>query len=156
MNSRSILPRVVIGSNDYNRLMLTAMIARGLGRPHAEFLLSELRRATLCHQDDVPGEVVSLDSRVTYRVDDAPRPRTRLLVHPDDLVWPGAEIGATTPLGIALLGTRAGDRMRYRGRDRAHEVSVEAVGLGLHEAALQAAAPMWQPPRCKRPAYELH
>jgi regulator of nucleoside diphosphate kinase len=150
MNSRPTLPDIIIGSQDYNRLMLTAIIVSDLGHPCAEFLLSELRRATLCHQEDVPREVVSLDRRVTYRVDDAAHQRTRLLVHPNDLVWPGAEIGATTPLGVALLGMRPGDRMRYPGRDRTHEVVVESVGLGLHELGLHAAAPPpLQPERCK-------
>ena len=156
MKSRFVLPDIVVGTNDYNRLMLTVMIVRNRGRSHAEFLLSELRRATLCAQEDLPREVVSLDSRVTYRVDDAVQPRTRLLVHPDDLIWPGAEIGATTPLGIALLGIRPGDRMRYRGTGQTYEVLVEAVGLGLHEVALRAAGPTSQRRRCSRPAYELH
>jgi regulator of nucleoside diphosphate kinase len=156
MTSRCTLPDIIIGSNDYNRLMLTAMIVRDRGHPHAEFLLSVLRRATLCHEADVPRDVVSLDVRVTYRVDDATHARTRLLVHPDDLVWPGAEIGATTPLGIALLGTRAGDRMRYPGRERAHEVLVEAVGPGLHEIGLLGVAPTAQRERRERATYELH
>ena len=156
MEPRSVLPDIIVGSNDYNRLLLTAMIVRDRGQPHAEFLLAELRRATLCHQEDVPLDVVSLDSRVTYRVDDAAQPRTRLLVHPDDLIWPGAEIGATTPLGIALLGMRSGERMRYPGRGRVHEILVEAVGFGLHDVPLHAAAPTPQGARHERPAYERH
>jgi hypothetical protein len=53
MNSISTLPPIIVGTHDYNRLMLTAVISRDLGYPHAEFLLSELRRAHLSHRDDL-------------------------------------------------------------------------------------------------------
>jgi regulator of nucleoside diphosphate kinase len=156
VNLHTALPPITVTSDDYSRLMMTAMVSRELGNPHAEFLLSELRRATLCHPEDLPTDVVSLDSRVTYRVDGAPLRRTRLLVHPENLVWPGAEVGATTPLGIALLGLRPGDRMRFPGTGRTREVLVEAVGLGLHELGTLGGIGPTHPDRCKRPTYELH
>jgi transcription elongation GreA/GreB family factor len=152
MNSTSTLPPITVSTHDYNRLMLTAVISREVGNPHAEFLLSELGRASLSHPDELPREVVSLGSLVTYWVDGVQLKRTRLLVHSEDLVWPGPEVGATTPLGIALLGLRRGDRMRFPGTGHRREVLVEAVGLGRHELGI---GPM-HPHRCKRPTYKLH
>jgi len=67
---------------------------------------------------------------VIYRLNNEPKVRTHLLVHPEDLIWPGAEISATTPLGTALLGLHVGDRMSFMEEDgKIHEVSVEGIGL---------------------------
>ena len=45
------------------------------------------------------------------------------------LVWPGAEISVTTPLGTALLGLSVGDRMSFEDDGTVHEVFVEGIGL---------------------------
>ena len=57
--------------------------------------------------------MVSTNAKVTYRIDGG-RPTAHVLVHPQDLLWPGAELSVLTPLGIALLGLRVGDRMPFR------------------------------------------
>jgi hypothetical protein len=68
-----------------------------------------------------------------------------LLVHPEDLRWPGAELSVLTPLGIALLGLRVGDRMPFRtSRDGPwHEVVVEDVRFRLLP---DEAEPAWNGP----------
>ena len=95
-----------------------------------EFLLSELRRAEVCHPAALPEEVVSANCRVIYRIDDEAKTRAHLLVHPEDLTWPGAEISVMTPLGAALIGLSVGDRVPYTETDGSrHEVLVEGIGL---------------------------
>jgi transcription elongation GreA/GreB family factor len=101
--------------------------------PRRQFLLSELRRAALCHPEALPEDVVSTNAKVTYRLNGRGRPMAHVLVHPQDLLWPGAELSVLTPLGIALLGLRVGDRMPFR-TDRNgpwHEVVVEDVQFRL-------------------------
>jgi regulator of nucleoside diphosphate kinase len=124
------LPPITIATCDYNRLMFTAVMGRRRGDRNADFLLSELRRATLCHVDDLPDDVISTNCRVIYRIDGGPKKHADLLVHPEDMKWPGAELSVTTPLGIALLGLRIGDRMPYPLDEKSpeHEVMVEGVG----------------------------
>lgn len=130
MNAQDSLPPITLAANDYNRLLFTAMFRQKPGRPKANFLLEELRRAKICHPAALPEDVVSTNCRVIYRVDDEPKSRAHLLVHPDDLVWPGAEISVATPLGTALLGLRVGDRMPFLDEDgETHEVWVEGIGL---------------------------
>ena len=34
-----------------------------------------------------------------------------MLIHPDDCMWPPAELSVLTPAGLSLLGLRAGHRM---------------------------------------------
>lgn len=140
------LPPITLASCDYNRLLFTAMTGQAQGDPVFAFLLSELRRAEICHPAALPEEVVSANCRVIYRVDGEPRTRAHLLVHPEDLHWPDAEISLTTPVGAALIGLSVGDRMPYRESDgTSHEVLVEGIGLrflddGLISMGARAAA----------------
>ena len=130
MNAQHRLPPITLATSDYNRLLFTAMIRQNHDRPTPDFLLKELRRADVCHPAALPEDVVSTNCRVIYRIDDEPKSRAHLLVHPEDLIWPGAEISVTTPLGTALLGLRVGDRMSFVEADgRIHEVYVDGIGL---------------------------
>ena len=80
----------------------------------------------------LPEDVVSTNCRVIYRIDDEPKSRAHLLVHPEDLIWTGAEISVTTPLGTALLGLRIGDRMSFVEReDRSMRCSWKASASGF-------------------------
>jgi regulator of nucleoside diphosphate kinase len=140
MNTAVDLPQVTIATHDYNRLMSIAAMENHQRRPHRQFLMSELRRASLCHPDALPDDVVSTNAKVTYRIDGG-RPMAHVLVHPQDLLWPGAELSVLTPLGIALLGLRVGDRMPFRtSRDGPwHEVVVEDVRFRLLPEEAEAA-----------------
>ncbi|SCY07218.1 GreA/GreB family elongation factor [Microvirga guangxiensis] len=132
-NATDKLPPITLATNDYNRLMSIAAINRQQRSPRREFLMSELRRASLCHPANLPEDVVSTNAKVTYRLNGTGRPMAQVLVHPEDLNWPGAELSVLTPLGIALLGLRVGDRMPFQtGRDGpVHEVVVEDVQFRL-------------------------
>lgn len=130
MTTQQSLPAITLATNDYNRLLFTAMLRQDLGRRKPNFLLEELRRAKVCHPAALPEDVVSTNCRVIYRIDDEPKSRAHLLVHPDDLIWPGAELSVSTPLGTALLGLRVGDRMPFSDEEgHLHEVYVEGIGL---------------------------
>ncbi|KLK89569.1 elongation factor GreAB [Microvirga vignae] len=129
MNTRHELPPITLAANDYNRLLFTAMIRQKHNRRASDFLLKELRRAKVCHPAALPEDVVSTNCRVIYRIDDELKSRAHLLVHPEDLIWPGAEISVTTPLGTALLGLRVGDCMSFVDDGEVHEVFVEGIGL---------------------------
>lgn len=128
MDRASALPRIAIHSHDYNRLVVSAELARRLGSPHARFLLAELRRADLCRYEDLPSDVISMGSRVTYRLPTVAQALTRTLVfdHEADR-YPG-RLSVATPEGTALLGLRVGDRMPFETLDgQASEVIVERV-----------------------------
>jgi regulator of nucleoside diphosphate kinase len=133
MNTNRDLPSIMLTTRDYNDLLITAVFSSRGAEPNAGFLLSELMRASVCHPDDLPDDVVSINCRVIYRIDESPERHAHLLVHPQDLVFPGAELSVTTPLGAALLGLRVGDRMAYGGSNgqAAHEVFVEGIEVRL-------------------------
>lgn len=124
------LPPITVTTRDFDRLVTFGLDAYLRGDSHADFLLSELRRAALCPPRALPGEVVSVNCRVLYRLDDEPGVRGHLLVHPHDLTSLPDELSAASPLGAALLGLRVGDRMPFCDNrlGTQHVVTVEGIG----------------------------
>jgi regulator of nucleoside diphosphate kinase len=124
MSANVNLPPVVIHSRDNNHLVVCATIASGLGNHGAHFLLSELSRAALCAVENLPVDVVSLGSRITYQVDGA-APKTCTLVLPGESGSSRHSLSVLTSLGAALIGLRAGARMPFVSREHvASEVLV--------------------------------
>jgi regulator of nucleoside diphosphate kinase len=120
-------PPVRLLSCDWARLMHLAFDAKYDRHPVAPFLRAEVHRAIVSEEDNGDGDVVRLNTWVTYHVDwDAPE--SRLLVHPDDVVADSVHLSVLTSLGAALLGIRVGDRMPFVGADgRPHLATVLSV-----------------------------
>lgn len=122
------LPSIIVTARDHRRLTHTAERLAGQAHPLAAPLLHELRRATLCEPDGVPDDVIALDTFVTYRIAGEGKREKRMLIHPDDRMWPPAEVSVLTPVGLSLLGLRVGDRMPLLGSDESLHLCIEAVG----------------------------
>jgi len=124
------LPPIIVTARDHRRLMHTAEHLAEQAHPLAAPLLHELRRAALCGPDGLPDDIVTLDLFVTYRLTGEDNREKRMLIHPDDRIWPPAELSVLTPVGLSLLGLRAGDRMPVLGLPETTDacVKVEAVG----------------------------
>lgn len=123
------LPPITVTMRDHRRLMHTAERLAEQAHPLAAHLLHELHRATLCAPGELPDDVVALDTFVTYRLVGEGTLDKRMLIHPDDRMWPPAELSVLTPAGLALLGARAGDRMPLLGAD-AEDACVEVRAVG--------------------------
>lgn len=77
----------------------------------APFLSAEVRRAAFCEDAELPGDIVTPGCKVRYRLDwQTPGPE-RLLVYPADFHDDATQISLLSPIGVALLGLRAGDGM---------------------------------------------
>ena len=84
MNNVLNLPPITVPAHDHSRLMRTAQELAEQGHPLAAPLLQELHRATVCPASELPGDVVTLDTFVTYRMAGEDTPDKRMLIHPDD------------------------------------------------------------------------
>lgn len=124
------LPPIVVTARDHRRLMQTAECLAEQGHPLAAPLMRELSRATLSAPDEVLDDVVALDTFVTYRLSSDGASDKRMLIHPDDRMWPPAELSVLTPLGLSLLGLRSGDRMPLIGAPGSMDVWVEVQAVG--------------------------
>jgi transcription elongation GreA/GreB family factor len=118
----TILPAVSIVAPDHVRLKRLALSALDDQHPVAEPLLAELHRATICAKPR--RDVVALNRTVTYRSDLGWKPECRLLVCPEDYRDPSAHLSVLSPLGVALLGLRVGERFPYRTIDGLFHIAI--------------------------------
>ena len=118
-------PTITLHDRDYNDLLLHAVLASRQGLPNAKFLLAKLRRVQLCAVEHLPAEVVSIGSRVRYQLGN--QVFTRTLMLPDEAALQPDGISVATPLGTALLGLRAGDRMPFPAENGRRVITVEQV-----------------------------
>ena len=93
--------------------ILEAMLERCLGRsdPLRELVQRKIDAATVVFRDDIAADVATLNSRVTYRVDDC-QLHSRVISR-DQLTSPiGLFLPITTAPGLALLGLSQGQGFR--------------------------------------------
>jgi transcription elongation GreA/GreB family factor len=119
------LPAVVLHDDDYTDLLRHAELARRQGSANAEFLFAKLRRAQVCALADLPHGVVSIGSRVRYRLGE--RTFTRTLVLPEEGALRSDGVSIATPLGTTLLGLRVGDRVSFASENGRKVLFVEHV-----------------------------
>lgn len=103
----------------------------------SEILLNILQRkissALVMFRDDIPPNVVTLSSRVAYRVNDGPA-ETRIVAHGEMHGLVGMLLPITNPRGLALLGLAEGQTM---------SIPTDAGGvetLSVHEVVYQPEA----------------
>jgi len=81
-------------------------------RPYLAALRTELERAAVVAPDQVPSDVVTMNSQVRLR--DGRRTWTITLVYPEEANAEHGRISVLAPLGAAILGCRVGDRVEFR------------------------------------------
>lgn len=89
--------------------ILEVMLERCLGRddPMVAMLRRKLAKAVVVFREDIPPTVVTLNSRVRFRVDDGPA-ETRILAHDEVRGLVGLTIPLANRRGLAMLGLAEG------------------------------------------------
>ena len=132
-------------TKDYT--ILEVMLERQRGRDEA--LVAILRRkvanACVMFRDDVPSTVVTLSSRVAYRVDDGPA-ETRIIAHDEMRGLVGMILPITNQRGAALLGLAEGQSMTIPKADGGSETLTVQEVVYQPEAARRERARLAQGP----------
>lgn len=101
--------RIVVTYKDMLRLTaLTELYGFGRTRPLVDALENELVHARLVPSDEVPRDVVTMNSRVRYHDAFSDRIREIVLSYPDSGSGEG-RISVLSPVGVALLGLATGE-----------------------------------------------
>ena len=109
--------RIVVSRQDANRLrslVAAERAQRGQDREHLADLEHELDRANVVEGQVLPGDCIAVSSTVRVRDLDSG------VAHSYTLVWPShadaakRRISVLAPMGTALLGCRAGDRVEWQ------------------------------------------
>ncbi len=106
-------PPITISSLDAVRLekMLASLGSNQF--PDKESLQDELDRANVVEPQQIPPDVVTMNSTVTFKVASSEREFSLTLVYPNDAGDNTSKISILAPVGSALLGLREGDEMSW-------------------------------------------
>ncbi len=101
---------IFITQFDKDRLAELIAVAEGFGgdRRDLKSLKDELDRATIVSSQDVPSDVVTMNSRILLRDADTADERTVTVVFPKDADLAAGAISVLAPIGVAVLGYREG------------------------------------------------
>jgi len=119
----SAKPKLVIDADLYPRLLAVAEGARKQMPELADQLIEEIERAQLCAAGEMPPNVVTIGSEVTFR--DGERMSTLRVVLPHEADIDRGRVSVVTPIGAALLGLAAGQKITWQmpdGREKLIEV----------------------------------
>src|SRR3546814_11231183 len=83
----------------------------------ADLLLQEIDRAKIHTADKVPGDVVTMHSRVEFVDEGNGQSRTVELVYPVDADIDAGRISIMTPIGAGLIGMRERSEERRVGKE---------------------------------------
>ena len=105
--------RIILTSLDLNRLeaLLDSLPANAFaGRAE---LQAELERAEIVAPDQVPPDVVTMNSTVRFTIAETGETFRLTLVYPKDVGGDAGRISVLAPVGSALLGLSVGDEMQW-------------------------------------------
>ena len=119
---------IVITAADFDRLtgLLDSPRFSSAQAP-LQSLLKELQRGTVVQPDTVPKEVVTMHSRVQVRDLKSREAETYTLVYPDQADISENMLSVLAPLGLALLGTRAGQTVTFDAPAGRRQLKVEKI-----------------------------
>jgi regulator of nucleoside diphosphate kinase len=104
------LPQIYLTQNDADRLLKLVESQPG---KRFEKLESELVRAKVVPRDQIPGDVVTMNSRVVFENETTRERREVTLVYPSSADIDAGKISILVPVGSALLGLRVGQSIDW-------------------------------------------
>lgn len=105
-------PNIVITKRDADRLDLLLEGLSGQAFPGKQNLLAELARATVVDSEEIPPNVVTMNSTVAFGTGEG-REFSLKLVYPKDSDGSPEKLSILAPLGSAILGLKEGDSISW-------------------------------------------
>ena len=114
---QKITNRLVIAKDDYEIIM--SYIKRGartitFNRQDAEELEMELKKAKLVHKDELPEDIVRLNSTVTIKEEKENKIIELTVVTPERANIKRRLVSIMSPIGTALIGFRKGQQVKWK------------------------------------------
>lgn len=115
---------------DLNRLSSLLNGARSWNKKDRNYLTrleEELERAQVISPQDVPGDVVTMNSQARIRDLDSNEEMVFTLVFPAEADYVQGRLSILAPIGTALLGYRAGDTVEWEVPAGVRRLKIEQV-----------------------------
>jgi len=120
---KTLQRNIYVTDSDLERL---ERLVSGLkSSPNIERFKSELERAIVVPSEEIPSDVVTMNSRVIFKDLDSEEETEITLVYPSDADVNLGKISILTPVGAALLGLSVGDQINWplpTGRIRTYKI----------------------------------
>lgn len=106
--------RIIVNSRDYTKL--TGIISSKPGSSENEYreLYAELKNAVLVEPEKIPSDVITMNSKVRFKDVEESEDYIFSLVYPEDADTSKGKLSILAPIGIALLGYRVGDKIKWK------------------------------------------
>jgi regulator of nucleoside diphosphate kinase len=132
MNLEGVMDRPDIYITEFDRTRLKAILESpafqtGRDREHLADLAQELEKAHIVKPEEVPADVVTMNSKVRVRDMQSGEMKDYTLVFPHQADISQDKISVLAPIGTALLGYRAGDTVELAVPDGTRVLKVESV-----------------------------
>jgi regulator of nucleoside diphosphate kinase len=111
MTTRST--RIVLTSRDFDRLEAVLSALPPNGFPDKANLQRELERAEVVAPEEIPPNVVTMNSTIRFKIDGSAEDFRLTLVYPKDVGSEPDRISVLAPIGSALLGLSVGDELEW-------------------------------------------
>lgn len=121
----AVSPNIIVTAQDLERLQDLLMSCNSTAA--AEQLDTELDRALVVPQREIPGDVVTMNSEVVYEELGSGARRTVRVVYPRDANASRGWVSVLAPIGSALLGLRVGQEIAWSMPAGVRRVRVVAV-----------------------------
>lgn len=121
-------PDIIISEVDYTRIDNLLQSSSGVPANIKAALQTELERADLVSPQEIPADVVTMNSRVKFSVISTGATFTLKLVYPKDMDDSGDNISILAPVGSAMLGLKEGDEIEWPdGKGGMLQVRIESI-----------------------------
>ena len=106
--------KIIVSSRDYTKL--AGIIGSKPGSCEAEYkeLFEELKNAVLVEPENIPADVITMNSKVRFKDIEESEDYIFSLVYPEDADTSKGKLSILAPIGTALLGYRVGDKVKWK------------------------------------------
>lgn len=115
---------IFITERDLERL--EQILTRVQHSTNIKALADELERATVVSSEAIPPDVVTMNSRITFRELDTGKESEVTLVYPSEANLEKGKVSILAPVGAALIGLRVGDEIEWplpSGKHRTYRIT---------------------------------
>jgi len=92
-----------------NDMLMSGDVSHDRDNEHLRELEEELQQAIVVPPKDIPGDVITMNSKVRLKDLDSGKEMTYTLVYPPDADASQNKISVLAPIGTALIGFKVGD-----------------------------------------------
>jgi regulator of nucleoside diphosphate kinase len=107
--------RIIVNSRDFTKLtqIINDTHAHG-GNQYLKNLAAELSNAILLDPENIPPDVITMNSKVEFTDVSESGKFVYTIVYPEDADTENGRLSVLAPIGTALLGYRAGDTVTWK------------------------------------------